>query len=85
MSSGTALEWHSSASPALGSLLGFRVVESRNIPPHQIYKIGNELHLRSFWDDLQLPLMIADMRKAMRAHLAELVAAAEQRLGLDRP
>jgi hypothetical protein len=39
VSRGTALEWHSSASPALGSLLGFRVVESRNVPPRQIYLV----------------------------------------------
>lgn len=68
--------------PALGDYLGTPVYENRNLPPRQLFTANGALYVRDTWDDLRLPLMIGDMRKAMQAHLADTVAAAAQRLGL---
>lgn len=69
------------------SLLGIPVIESRTVQPHQLLLMADErgrraqvLYVHSMWEDLTLPMLLAEMRKSYRAFLAELVAATEVRL-----
>lgn len=64
-------------------LLGFQVIESRSCPSGDIYVTGRMLTVRDQWQDLRLPLMLAEMRRQARDHLYGLVRAAELRLGLE--
>lgn len=62
--------------------VGLRVVESVNVTPGKIFQVEDTLFVHDYWSDLELPLILDDNRKQALAHLARVVAAAEQRLGL---
>lgn len=62
------------------ALLGFDVIESKNVPEGQMFVLPDRrLLVRSFWA-VQFALLLGDQVRLWRADLAAIVAAAELRL-----
>lgn len=66
----------------IGLLTGLRIRESRVMPADSLMMFNGELWCRDIWRQVTFRLIIADTVKACRADLAEIVRAAESRLGL---
>lgn len=62
------------------------IIESRNVPKDGFIITdtygSKSIYVRDMWSSIQFPLMIDNMRKDLREHLANVVRASELRLGI---
>lgn len=63
-------------------LTGRRVVTSKAVPAGQFFFIAGDIYTSMTFDELLVKIWVGTAAKKMRAHLADIVAATERRLGL---